>query len=291
MRAILFCVALGLFSGCQHTHLRYNTVRQAGTLSEIFEQQVLDNLAMFVHDPHALPFFAYPEEGSASIEDAGTIGFEPLIDFWQVMTAEASRTGLEQWGLTPVCEPDKLALMQAAYQQAVYGQKLDPCNEASRDEKCAIECGWLCHGCKRDVPRNSCLLVGEHCGTYVWVNPEYKHHLTRLVLRVLDYAINDGTRQKVVTINVDRDGQPAKAGDAVGKVEAVIDIDEPIDTVITDSVSTMEATPATNMDGMPPSANRSESSSRYSTKQRTDRPIYGDGSSIRTQRQQRALQP
>ncbi len=285
MRAILLCVALAWFSGCQHTHLRYNTVRQAGTLSEIFEQQVLDNLAMFVHDPHALPFFAFPEEGSASIEDAGTIGFDPLIDFWQVMTAEASRTGLEQWGLTPVCEPDKLALMQAAYQQAVYGQKLDPCNDESRLENCAIECGWLCHGCKRDVPCDSCLLVGEHCGTYVWVNPQYKHHLTRLVLRVLDYAINDGpgTRQKVVTIKVGRDGQPtSKPEDAVGTVEAVIDIDEPIDTVI---VSGLEAIPAATLDGA------GSSSRNVLPKQRTDRPIYGGDNPIRIQRQQRALQP
>ncbi len=67
---VLLMVLFFASSGCQHTHLKYNAVRQAGTLSEIFEQQVLDNLAMFVHDPHSLPYFAYPGDGTTALTDS-----------------------------------------------------------------------------------------------------------------------------------------------------------------------------------------------------------------------------
>ena len=47
-------------TGCTHVQLRKNTVNQADTLSEIYQQQVLDNLAMFVYDYYSLPHFAIP---------------------------------------------------------------------------------------------------------------------------------------------------------------------------------------------------------------------------------------
>jgi len=122
-------------SGCQHTHLRHNTVYQAKTLSEIYEQQVLDNLAMIVHDAHALPFFAYPKDGSTNITDQATIAATPFRNFEHVFGINGSRTGLEQWGLTPVADPAKLQLMQCAYQRAVYGHGLSACSKCCENEK------------------------------------------------------------------------------------------------------------------------------------------------------------
>lgn len=49
--------------GCTHMHLHRSTVRQAGTLDDIYQQQVLDNLAKFVYDSNSLPHFAFPNQG------------------------------------------------------------------------------------------------------------------------------------------------------------------------------------------------------------------------------------
>ncbi|MEM8864785.1 MAG: hypothetical protein AAGF31_04490, partial [Planctomycetota bacterium] len=46
-------------TGCTTARaLRHNTVSQANTVADIHQQQVLDNLAKFVHDPYAIPSFA-----------------------------------------------------------------------------------------------------------------------------------------------------------------------------------------------------------------------------------------
>ena len=134
MRLVLAGLMMGLV-GCQHTHLRYNTVRQAETLAEIYEQQVLDNLAKTVHDAHALPYFAYPKDGSTRITDEGSFSASPIHDFRSEFGIGGKRSGLEQWGLTPVSDPAKLQLMQCAYQRAVYGQPLSRCVDCCNLEK------------------------------------------------------------------------------------------------------------------------------------------------------------
>src|SRR5215212_7555349 len=75
MRAHLFRIltelsVIALLTGCTATHaLQRETIRQSNTVSEIHQQEVLNNLAKFVHDPNALPDFAWPKEGSAQITD------------------------------------------------------------------------------------------------------------------------------------------------------------------------------------------------------------------------------
>ncbi|MEP3479089.1 MAG: hypothetical protein ABJZ55_07575 [Fuerstiella sp.] len=297
-------VGLIVLTGCQHAHLRHNTVHQAQTLSDVYEQQVLDNLARTVHDAHAIPSFAYPKEGTTSITDKGGFSASPLKNFSNVLGIDGSRSGLEQWGLTPVSDPDKLQLMQCAYQRAVYGGPLDACAECCEKENkfegrtdtklkvahpcqaglqaikkpggggyylvmtetkeyindtnerfpidkdgyvtlltadcngpCSITCGWLKHGSRCDLPRDCCGLVGFHRGTYVWVDKCYRQHLSRLTLKILDYAINDApatvSRQKKVRLKVDKFGRlTAKDKDAVGTVTATIGIKDPISSVL-----------------------------------------------------------
>ena len=41
---------LPVVAGCTHQQLRFNTVSQARTVADVHTQQVLDNLAKFVHD-------------------------------------------------------------------------------------------------------------------------------------------------------------------------------------------------------------------------------------------------
>src|SRR4051794_11674873 len=54
-----FALALLLASvGCTSVQLRNNTLSQAEAVHQVQQQQVLDNLAMFVVNPNAVPFFS-----------------------------------------------------------------------------------------------------------------------------------------------------------------------------------------------------------------------------------------
>lgn len=119
-------------TGCTDMQLRTNTVRESQTVVEIEQQQVLDNLALFVSNFNAMPSFAYPNLGSAIVTDSGTAGLAPT---WgrvvQGPTAgqflftalglsfTGSRQAQESFTLQPVNDPRKLELMRCAYQRAV----------------------------------------------------------------------------------------------------------------------------------------------------------------------------
>ena len=127
-----------LFSGCAHTHLRWNTTHQAKSLTEIYEQQVLDNLAMFVHDSNALPSFAYPNTGRSDVTDKGSIGID---NTWKLMNLDTEvlkmfggRDLYETWGLTPVYDPRRLELMRCAYQHSLWCAGL--CSTSSSCPNC-----------------------------------------------------------------------------------------------------------------------------------------------------------
>ncbi len=108
--------------GCTYVQLRKSTVNQSTTLSDIYTQQVLNNLAMFVQNPDALPFFAFPNQGTTQIQDQGTIGGPGYSSGRFASSAfglNASRQATENWVLVPVSDPAKLSLMRCAYQQAI----------------------------------------------------------------------------------------------------------------------------------------------------------------------------
>jgi hypothetical protein len=56
--------------------------------------------------------------------------------------------------------------------------------KALERELAAIQPGWFCVGCKRDVPKAACY-VGRSGDCYVWVLPEGREALTELTLTVL----------------------------------------------------------------------------------------------------------
>jgi hypothetical protein len=52
-----FFLLLGnLCVGCTSVQLRHSTVAHSTTLKDIYTQQVMNNLAMFLQNPDALPF-------------------------------------------------------------------------------------------------------------------------------------------------------------------------------------------------------------------------------------------
>jgi hypothetical protein len=48
---------------------------------------------------------------------------------------------------------------------------------------------WYCTGCKHDIPKDcGCGFVGHYCDTYIWVPPQGRDELSKLVLLIQDIA-------------------------------------------------------------------------------------------------------
>lgn len=261
-------LAILLSCGCTHTRLRLNTVQQAWTVSDIYQQQVLDNLALFVRDPNALPHFALATGGQNEVTDSGELSGGVDWDVAGFMKAalagKGSRTAQQNWSLNPVSDPRRLERIRCAFQNAVaaYHQS-SPCdcpecqkvlnkfytgetNEPPRapsdpksDGQVTSACltsGWFHVGCetcaKRMRKRNPCCKIGTNCGCAVWVTPgEGTDQLAKLTIAVLDYAINDpppGPGKKEVTIYLDANRKPANPDNATFVVKASVTADSDV---------------------------------------------------------------
>lgn len=266
----LLVVAQCTCIGCTSTQLRRSTVAHSTTLADIYTQQVVNNLAMFVQNPSALPFFAFPNQGTTSIQDTGNVGnLGYVTEHFQSspFTLAASRQATENWVLVPVSDPAKLGLMRCAYQQVLASCGLHgpvslndcpncrrlrrdfygPTDMEQRDPHfnenlpCLDSDCWFCWGCKKDVPVDCCgPYVGCYCGLYLWVPPQGREMLTRLTLTILDYAVNDpvqfSKRTKEVELYLNQYGtiiseEQAKTAKGVRKITATIPIDEPSDVL------------------------------------------------------------
>ncbi|HVS37255.1 MAG TPA: hypothetical protein VMS17_16965 [Gemmataceae bacterium] len=201
--------ALGLLvlaaTGCEAVQLRNHVVKQAATLTDIQYQQVLDNLAMFVQDPAALPYFSLTPTGSVGIQQTGTASAGVNWDYLGagsafINHADKKNLGLMgneqaigQWSTSSLLNPDELTLMRWAFQRALGcsgqdGQKeLEGFFKYNPARLEALQSGWYGAGGCKDVPRGACY-VGHYHGTYVWVTPEGMEGLTRFTLAILDIA-------------------------------------------------------------------------------------------------------
>lgn len=202
MRATLaLCMTLLALGGCTHQQLRNTTRHVEGTLTDLHYQQVLDNLALFVANPAALPYYAVISSGVVQVSDAGTLAYQfnnnpfgsPTGVPNNLFGLGGGRTVSAQWSLTPVHDPAKLAIMRCAYQMAV-GAPLAPCDDCEKKVRTffdkdygGIPQGWFHAGGKRDVP-DCAGHVGRYCDTYVWVTPEGYDALTKFALGILDVA-------------------------------------------------------------------------------------------------------
>lgn len=173
MRASLILCSVAVAStltGCTHRQLRSDHVKQARTLTTIMEQQVLDNLAMFVSNPDALPFFALPAAGSATVTDSGSLAAGPLNGNTSVGPLGLSRDNQQNWTMAPVTDPDKLTRMRAQYQATLPLLNIEVGGHAVASE---------------------CDKTGSWCGCHITVCPESYAALTQLTLAILDIAVND----------------------------------------------------------------------------------------------------
>jgi hypothetical protein len=131
-QAILVALCCALFSGCAYIPLRKNTINQARTVADIHQQQVLNNLAMFVYNPDSMPGFAYPTQGTNQVVNTAAAGATQGLGMFTSglhyghyfplttgISVNGSYQSNEAFTLVPINDPRKLELMRCAYQRAV----------------------------------------------------------------------------------------------------------------------------------------------------------------------------
>ena len=216
MRAgTLLLSILPAFAGCQtHLALRTNTACTTDTLAELNYQQVMDNMARFVHNPSSMPSIAIISAGTVTVGDQKSINgnatYAPTLAFFQQQGAgmpivnmlfnpNASRTVTENWSMMPVTDIDNVRRIRCAFQLVVLkGGQTSNCEECLEMLKrfylgetdrmeCEVPTDWFMVGGKKDVPKDACH-VGHHCGTYVWVMPGGVEGLTRFTMNILELA-------------------------------------------------------------------------------------------------------
>src|SRR5262249_2045959 len=132
MRAVtMLLVACPLLGGCQsHFVLLDNSVKMTETLTDLNYQQVLNNVAMFVHNPSTLPSFAAISRGTANVADQkaynGNANYAPTLLFSQqgggalpiltlLFNPSLQRQVTENWSMVPITDTDHLKRMRCAF--------------------------------------------------------------------------------------------------------------------------------------------------------------------------------
>lgn len=210
---LLALSAACLFSGCAHHNLAYDHISQARTLTNIHEQQVLDNLAMFSSDPNAIPFYAIPSVGSAKVTDNTSIGVSTLNGPLHSVLGPLglSRNNALTWATIPVTDAAKLAQMQAAYRRALgYFDFIDECeSEIVRISEC-----------ESSLARRPCEKVGKYCGKSIRVCPVSNDAFSRLVLEIMHHAENAPRGDKTMTVNrIVYNGDGTGDGNSIAAIE------------------------------------------------------------------------
>ena len=260
-----------LFSGCINSQLRNNTVDECRALGDVYEQQVMNNLAMFVYDPDSMPYFSYATTMASQVTNTAQGSVTPTLGYPTQLknlvfsslgfTGQATNANNETFNMFPVTDPRKLDLMRCAYQKAMAGclgrdmsrscpdcktrfnmfytgSKNGDISEKS-DGRITTECfakvGWFHVGCKKQLPpKCDCLAVGDYCGVYVWVDCYGRDQLTKLTMTILDFAVNAQPVPvtKQVVYFIDQDGLPTTQRQAVGMVAANVRYDECPESVV-----------------------------------------------------------
>jgi hypothetical protein len=198
--AISICL-LFIISGCAHVPLRRNTLKQSQTLSDLLEQQVLDNIALSIAAPHSTPYFGLPKGGSTQMTQSGSstvsLSWNPRTLVSEVLGITGGGALTENWTLEPVTNPDRLDLMSCLLQHVTCRgdgvcQDCDSKLRVFFKDKypsCLPTC-FYGRGRKCDVPKN-CAKVGRSENTYVWVTGKHYAELQAITLAMLDIITAD----------------------------------------------------------------------------------------------------
>jgi hypothetical protein len=131
-RSSALIVALLFVSGCQTAQLQHATVQQSGSVTDLYYQQVINNIAMLHENPTRLPYFSQPQTGQTTAQYSLSVAATPEWDLVttatrllgvvafakQSGTVSGSDTNIEMWNTAPTLVPNKIILMKYAYEVA-----------------------------------------------------------------------------------------------------------------------------------------------------------------------------
>jgi hypothetical protein len=138
--SFLACVLASLIlSGCQTAQLQKSTLVQARSVTDIYYEQLLTNIAMLNTHPKSLPYFSLPQTGANTTQLSLTLSYTPTADLITAAGVYLGRylfdkqggaitgadTNVEQWTTGPTTNPNKLLLMRFAYEyvSGLYDEK------------------------------------------------------------------------------------------------------------------------------------------------------------------------
>ena len=202
-------VVLAVFgNGCVADQMRTTAIQVAARVPDIYQSQVMDNLARTAANPGSMPYLSRVFNGTASTTDTAsllaTLSGQTSKSFnFNYGISSLSRGIQANIGIEPIDNPDRLAAMQIAFRKVVAPQTVTPDMYDSclgyllQDKNPCVNSippqGWLHIGRKHDVPQGAA--AASHCGaTYVWVMPEDLDDLTRFTFFILNLASVTGQR-------------------------------------------------------------------------------------------------
>ncbi|RLS34921.1 MAG: hypothetical protein DWH79_03165 [Planctomycetota bacterium] len=210
---LIACLAAAAGPGCTHNQLKRSTTFTQRSMSDLRFKHMLDNLALMVRNPAAVPNPVVISGGVVQVSDNGA-GTGDITDIFPFGLFSAGRTVSEQWSLSPLQNAQKLALMRCVFQVLLNsdlqyeGTALEQLQEAlGGEDLCeAIPRGWFHVGRKRDVPR-AARYCGNYSDTYVWVMDDglddFSHfYLTMMRLYQLEFE------KKTATVTRTYEGGP-----------------------------------------------------------------------------------
>ncbi len=201
LRQLVASLAL-VAPGCAADQMRFTATRIAARVPEVYQTQVMENLARTAANPGSMPYLSRVFNGTASATYnaslvASLTGQPHAFTIVNSGLSSFSRGVQANIGIDPIDNPDKLAAMQIAYREVVAPLTVTPEIHDSclgyllTDMNPCVGSmpppGWLQIGRKLDVPRGAAAVA--HCGaTYVWVMPQDLDALTRFTYFILNVA-------------------------------------------------------------------------------------------------------
>jgi hypothetical protein len=136
VRSVCVMVA-ALLAGCASTQLKYNSVDVATSVSDIYQQQVLDNFSRIIDEPYAVPAQAVIATGQVQTQNtlsatvtsplSRTVTRSATSAITGFTTAGAGLSGVgsdawqQNWTMAPVNDATSLKVLRALYRHVIYG--------------------------------------------------------------------------------------------------------------------------------------------------------------------------
>lgn len=115
------------FSGCTSYALHEFTSSQIQSVQDIQYQMVLDNIAMFIDSPGAIPWHITIPKGTATIGDTASTGF---VNKWppsvQTYSLSGGRVWSGDWTIAPVFDTNVLTQLSVLYGDIASDAQSDP---------------------------------------------------------------------------------------------------------------------------------------------------------------------